>query len=424
MKIVTLIYAPPSWITPPPLAPVLLKAYLEHTCTAEVRILDLNQIAFRRLPETRPRWLKVDPAFERSLFARLRNAVPLLMEKVECTAAESDAVGFTLTQRNTPCVLDIADRIVRRNPKVKIFCGGPQTLRFYLSGKFPGLRAQWVIGEGELPSARIIRGDDRARIVHDELSDLDRLPHYDFDYLAPSRIPPVLPLLSSRGCPGECAFCTERFLFRSYRIHSPSYVGEQIIRLHRRYRRRYFVFCDSLFNHSFQWLEEFCRMIIDTRLSIRWEAQMKIQPSFPVALARLLKKSGCSNLFIGLESGSDAVLQKMRKGVTAGGARSFFRTLRTAGIHFEISLIAGFPGERARDFAQTCRFLIAQKRLIPKIAQINPYLDYDLRRAAPRFPSRRARHRADRLAALVAAEKIPFTPRYINNLIQPGKVPR
>jgi len=72
---------------------------------------------------------------------------------------------------------------------------------------------------------------------------------------------------------------------------------------------------------------------------VTWEAQIYIRNDIPERLFAKMKAGGCVNLFIGLESGSDVVLQAMGKGFTAGEAAGFLHKLDKAGLQSEIALI-------------------------------------------------------------------------------------
>jgi len=141
---------------------------------------------------------------------------------------------------------------------------------------------------------------------------------------------------------------------------------------------------------------------------------MAVRKDFPLSLAELLKKSGCFNLFVGLESASDKVLSAMNKGFTKEDACLFFEILKKAGLQYEISIIAGYPKEEENDFKETIDFITKNKTVIPKIAQVNPYIDYF---SYPYTPSAQATERVKRLISLLRKEGIPYTKSFINNLI-------
>ena len=143
---------------------------------------------------------------------------------------------------------------------------------------------------------------------------------------------------------------------------------------------------------------------------------MRIEKGFPLDLAKLIKKSGCYNLFIGLESGSDKTLRMMNKGFTPPSAAGFFKILTTAGLHFEISLILGYPGEGKKEFEETLNFIVKNKRIIPKIAQVNPFIDYLGNFYGKTLPKQEIKEKLQLFLRTLEGEKIRYTKSFINNL--------
>ncbi|UCC94495.1 MAG: B12-binding domain-containing radical SAM protein [Candidatus Omnitrophota bacterium] len=419
-EVVHIIQTPPFWIKTPPLSLTYLKSFLEKKGIV-VRITDLNNILFHRTSSTPKRWLTLNRAFEQDLFNQAQKEHPGVFNSIYGHLKKASAIGFSLLGRNAPFTFSFAKEIKERFPKKHIIFGGPHTLFLEKEGKLNSCY-WWVIGEGEIPFYTLISNtpisNSRKKIYRfEEIEDLDTLPFYDFYPLRPKEYSGVLPLLSSRGCPHQCTFCSERLLSRTFRHHSPRYIIEQIKFLQKRYRLNNFVFCDSLINYKRAWLHEFCRLLIDHKLHVKWEAQMRVEKGFPQELAELIKRSGCYNLFIGLESGSDRILQCMNKGFTRSDAINFFKTLRTQNLHFEVSLIFGHPDESENDFRETLQFITQHQRDIPKIAQVNPFVDYlGAFKRAP-YPTQEAKMRVSKFLKIVSAKKIKHTKSFINNLV-------
>ena len=104
----------------------------------------------------------------------------------------------------------------------------------------------------------------------------------------------------------------------------------------------------------------------------------------------------------------------MNKGFTKEDARLFFEILRKAGLQYEISIIAGYPREEESDFKETIDFIAENKAVIPKIAQVNPYINYF---SSSYTASKQATERVQRLISLLRKENIPYTKSFINNLL-------
>jgi radical SAM superfamily enzyme YgiQ (UPF0313 family) len=236
-----------------------------------------------------------------------------------------------------------------------------------------------IPGEGELKLRKFMNND----IIdcNAEIDNLDNLPFPDFDIFNFDfyKTKKCLPLLSSRGCINRCAFCSEKNLYRKkYRQHSAEYIVDMIAYYKKKYNISWFVFQDSLINADLKRLKKICSMILEKNLEIKWEAQVYIRKDMNTDLLSLMKKSGCYNMFIGLESGSDKILSLMNKGYNSETAALFFRKCSDAEIFFETSLIFGFPGETEKTVEETFNFFKNNSKYIKKIAQINPYVYYPL----------------------------------------------
>jgi len=182
-------------------------------------------------------------------------------------------------------------------------------------------------------------------------------------------------------------------------------------------------FQDSLLNYDLSWLEEFCSRLIAKNCTIQWEAQMRIRKDFSPALAQLVKRSGCFGIFVGLESGSDKVLQAMHKGFTAEDALRFFNVLDAANLYFEVSMILGYPDETEDDYDRTVEFILKNRKHIPKVAQVNPFVLYVPSRIAERYAPH-AYHengignkRVKAFCRVLKRHKIRHTEAFVSNLV-------
>ncbi|MBU1121937.1 MAG: B12-binding domain-containing radical SAM protein [Candidatus Omnitrophica bacterium] len=416
-KLVYIIQTPPFWVKTPPLALFYLKKHLEKKGIS-TGIIDLNHTIFNLGLYTPPQWLGLDETFEKNLFFIIEKKFPSILSNLLSEIKDSQFIGFSLFKRNTPFALLLAQKIKQQFPSKKIIFGGPQVLFLDKANKLDP-QFSWIIGEGEIPLYQAIQNNANAISRFQEIDTLDTLPFIDFDPInltdySHSR---SIALITSRGCTHKCAFCTEKNLYQKFRHYSPQYMIDQITYLIKKYQTTHFIFTDSMINYKNTWLEEFCQKIISQRLNIQWEAQIRIKKHFPLDLAKLMKKSGCYNLFIGLESGSDKTLKNMNKGFTTNDALDFFTILTNASLHFEVSLILGYPQESETDFNQTLSFIIKNKRIIPKIAQINPFIDYFADSNDNSTPSKEAINRVQTMINTLKTEKIRYTKRFINNLI-------
>ncbi len=403
---------PPHWIKTPPLGLEFIKNYSKKR-KIEVKIIDLNILCYKLLGTDKRTWLSLDKKFEENLFSLIKRKHPQIIKNIFKKLKNANLIGFSLYKRNRPFTFSFIEEVKSAYPKKKIVIGGPEVLFMKMRKEYLNDNFSWVIGEGEKSIERILNSSKEKIIIHDELENLDEIPFCEFNDCNIEFYSSMLPLYSSRGCIRRCKFCAEKFLTVKFRQHSPLYLTEQINFLVDKYKINNFVFQDSLINGNLNWLEEFCSLILRKNLKISWEAQLIVKRDFTKDLARLLKKSGCFNLFIGLESASNKVLEAMNKGFTKEEALALFKILKKENLHFEVSLIVGFPQEEKKDFQETAEFIVKNKEFIPKIAQINPYIDYF---SSNYLPPRETLFRVKKLISILEREKIPHTKSFINNL--------
>jgi len=148
---------------------------------------------------------------------------------------------------------------------------------------------------------------------------------------------------------------------------------------------------------------------------------MVIRSDMSEQLLKKMKKSGCYNLFIGLESGSAATLKRMHKGFSPDEASRFFAKLKSAGFSFGISVIVGYPGESAKDFKESLDFILRHREIIPKIEQVNPFTYYDGTSVFPKGDyklNKASLSRMDYFVRRIKEQGFKYTNAFLGNLIE------
>jgi radical SAM superfamily enzyme YgiQ (UPF0313 family) len=337
----------------------------------------------------------------------------------------ADWYCFSLFDTNRACTLEVARSLKALRPDAVIVAGGPQTLyEYHQKEAGPTVFNEpyidhLVVGDGEQALLALVTGQARERVLaFREAADLDEVPYplyRGFDLKAYTR-PRSLPLLFSRGCLRRCAFCAECLLAKKFRMRSAAHMTEEVVYHVNRHEACNFVFHDSLINGDLEKLAGFCELMTELKLDIKWDAQLMVRADMPPQLFEKMRAAGCYNLFIGLESGSDRVLELMHKGFTLKEAVLTLRKLKAAGLHCEVSLITGFPGETEQNFLQTLSFLQENRDLIPKIGQVNCIQFLPGTGLAGRQMETGARDRARRLVAFLSENKFIMTEEFIENL--------
>jgi radical SAM superfamily enzyme YgiQ (UPF0313 family) len=421
----------------PPLGLAYLAEYLERS-NLKVKCFDINSILYNEADNEQKIAWNIQNNPELALFVTKKHINinnPIISDFLtKILELNPKIISFSCFKNNYYPTFEIIKIIKKRYPDTKILCGGPEIGSIHRKNgalwlKNAGIDAI-IIGEGEQALARLSHNfhdnNELVAIEHEEINDLDAIPYPSFSQLDRNAygIRTQVPILMSRGCIRPCGFCSERLLYKGYRVRSAAHVMTEITS-HVKSGITSFVFYDSLINGNLEVLEDLCDAIIMTGISISWEAQCVIRRDMTTELLKKMGKAGCFNLFVGLEAASDKVLERMQKGVTKEDARAFFKKLNEVGLHFEISLITAFPQETEKEFEETCDFLRTHKAIIPKIAQVNPYVPYEgtsIGKAHSVIDEALGKERVRRLVELFQEESIPYTKSYIGNLLPKEKI--
>lgn len=154
---------------------------------------------------------------------------------------------------------------------------------------------------------------------------------------------------TGRGCPYNCTFCSHE---RRVRLRSVSSIVLEIEELIRRYNVKSFGIQDELFIINKQRAIEFCETIIKRNMKIDWVSSARVN-LVDKDLLKLFKRAGCFRLAYGIESGSQKVLDRMKKGVTVAQIKKAIRDTAEAGIDAGASWILGMPGETRETAKET-----------------------------------------------------------------------
>jgi radical SAM superfamily enzyme YgiQ (UPF0313 family) len=167
----------------------------------------------------------------------------------------------------------------------------------------------------------------------------------------------ILYLATSRGCVYWCEFCaTVRMHGRKYRMRSPKNVVDELEFLHKTYGVYKFTFCDDAFTVDQSRTEEICREIINRGLKIQWNCGTRVDMLTKEMLVKM-KEAGCISVWFGVESGSQQVLDAMRKGISPELTRQVFGWVREVGLKPVPNVILGFPGETKKSAWKTIKFV-------------------------------------------------------------------
>lgn len=174
------------------------------------------------------------------------------------------------------------------------------------------------------------------------VADLDALPIPDYGLIhgwekTGNR---YISIATSRGCPYNCSFCSVILLFgRKYRYNSVDRILEEL-RTHGT-RAAHVFFCDDNFTARRERIKELCERILREGLKLEWSAQVRVEAAKDEELLRLMAKSGCYIVFVGLESINPATLKAYNKKQTVEGIREAVHTFHRHNIRVHGMFVFG-----------------------------------------------------------------------------------
>jgi radical SAM superfamily enzyme YgiQ (UPF0313 family) len=185
-------------------------------------------------------------------------------------------------------------------------------------------------------------------------------------------------VLSTRGCPHACTFCSPvemRSRFLPYRVRNVEAVADELAHV-AALGANVVYFNDDNFLREHDRVAALCESIIRRRLDITWLADARVDDVDP-SLMPLMRRAGCSTLCLGVESGSQRVLDAMRKGITVEQTRAAAAAIRAAGIWMVAYVILGSPGESEAERRETWRLL---DDIRPELVQCHRFAWYPMAR--------------------------------------------
>ncbi|MGA2400205.1 MAG: radical SAM protein [Syntrophobacteraceae bacterium] len=212
-------------------------------------------------------------------------------------------------------------------------------------------------------------------------SDLDTIPFPDRDtvpwkwYLEAwySR-QPFMNLMTSRGCPYHCSFCLwpQSMYGHRQRFRSVDNVISEIRRLVDNYGVRELNIDDGTFTTNRRRVIEFCRRVREQKFDIIWTCNGRVDTIDDEMLSEM-KKAGCKMIRFGVESGSQEVLDKIRKGLTLKRIEDGFQLVKKHRIQALGGFMFGFPYDSRKTVEETIRFA---KKLSPDQVQFSISMCY------------------------------------------------
>ncbi|MFH1641614.1 MAG: radical SAM protein [Nanoarchaeota archaeon] len=191
-------------------------------------------------------------------------------------------------------------------------------------------------------------------------------------------------MITSRGCPFNCIFCSIKLhMGKKYRYHSPDYVIRHITLLVKKYGITNFHFDDDNISLNKKRFEQILDKITENKLKINWDAPNGLRAdTLDYNLLKKIKKSGCDNFMVAIESGNQVVLDNIvRKNASLKYMVEIVKHCKKLRINVGAFYIIGFPGETIENMKETTSLalkLLRKYGVIPRVNLATPLIGTDL----------------------------------------------
>lgn len=251
-----------------------------------------------------------------------------------------------------------------------------------------------VIGEGERVFANICKGKNLSKIngivyknneqvIYNGLEELIKnldIINFPARHLLPRHMirhgggvhhsdEPATTIFATRGCVFNCSFCDTALWRNRWRTRTPENIIAEIEEVKKNYDIHWFRFPDDSLNLNKKWFVDFCEKI--ARCNIKW-TMLSRSDTLDIEMLRLMKGSGCREVFFGLETGSQKLLDLMNKRITVEQNIKAIQMCRQVGIINCAYIMFGFPGEDEKTIEETKKFLLEARPDKSRLHQFIP----------------------------------------------------
>lgn len=293
--------------------------------------------------------------------------------------AGADIYGVTATTPQYPQAFRILNILRSQNPTAHIVVGGAHPSAVPEKCLQDGFDFV-VVGEGELAMMRIVSHLEKGQLLPKlvrapAIQEIDTIPlparhlinthsySYDIDGGQGTT------LITSRGCPYACAFCSKDAWQQGVRFHSVDYVITEIKHLIDVYGFKHFLFLDDTLTIHKKRLFELCQHM--KSLGIKWRCYARSATT--KELLQAMKDAGCVEVGVGVESGSQKILDMVNKKETVEQNTRFVEMCKDVGIIANVFIMIGLPGETYETVAETRRWM---ERVRPQKFGFNIFMPY------------------------------------------------
>lgn len=291
-----------------------------------------------------------------------------------------DIVGISIMSTCYDSAREMSD-LIKKKVNIPIIFGGPHCSSFPIRTmeECPGVDFL-IYGEGEFIFPMLVeailgklsysdipqlcfRDSRRQPILNKQeqlIQDLDRIP-FPAWHLFNRRLYSIsfCPLITSRGCSyGKCAFCMRTgFLYEKYRRRTVENAMRELEFLYRDFSYNKIIFLDDNFAQDEEWVTKFCNTLIQKKMDLQWICNARVD-TITEKMIKKMAEAGCCMIMYGIESGSQDLLNYIRKGISIEQIREAIKITKKSGIKTFGYFMLALPKEIPERGKQTVQFAI------------------------------------------------------------------
>jgi len=304
---------------------------------------------------------------------------PLPLEEIAKIARDYDFVGITVISSYVVRVIELINCLKEAGVSAPVVVGGPHATALPETLLQHGADYA-VIGEGEETMHELVSGRKPEEIKGLKFYDgdknpvstgrrrliepLDQIPmparellpmHRYHTSIARASAEPSHSMMGSRGCLGRCTFCSRMTFGSRVRWFSTDRIIEEFYLLRDRYGAREIAVWDDDFVADPHAAVDVCEKLIHKGFDRPWSASACIE-TINRELLQIMKRAGCNYIAYGVESGSQRLLDRLKKNITKDQIREVIRATKRLGIPIRAYFILGFPKETEAEMDETIEF--------------------------------------------------------------------
>ena len=317
----------------------------------------------------------------------------------ELSRTNADIIGVTASTLTYWPAVDVIKTAKKVLPDSLTILGGPHVTALPEQTLFEAPEVDIIVrGEGERTMLELadlatrgalgnfsdvdgitFRGNGQIQNTKDRafIENLDELPHPAYNLFPLERYnmngKNYLPIMTSRGCPFQCTFClASKMCGTRFRTRSPEKVLDELEWLRDTHHGDVFAFYDDTFTVDKGRASGICDLMKTRKFDLPWDCRTRVDQINKEILVKL-RDANCKLIHFGVESGSQVMLDAMKKRTTVEKNAWAIKLAKEVGIGVAISVVVGYPGETKELLQQTFNFIKKTKPDFVYVCQAIPY---------------------------------------------------